>query len=93
MNILKLITASFLAVMLSMAFHAGEAKDKVKVGFIYVGPTGDHGWTYRHDIGRKQVEEAYGDKVETMYVESVKYGPDAERVMRPNGYARCRHYF
>ena len=22
-----------------------------------------------------------------------KYGPDAERVMRPNGYARCRHYF
>ena len=62
--------------------YAGEAKDKVKVGFIYVGPTGDHGWTYRHDIGRKQVEEAYGDKVETMYVESVKYGPDAERVMR-----------
>ena len=82
MNILKLITASFLAVMLSFPVYAGEAKDKVKVGFIYVGPTGDHGWTYRHDIGRKQVEEAYGDKVETMYVESVKYGPDAERVMR-----------
>ena len=39
------------------------AKDKVKVGFIYVGPTGDHGWTYRHDIGRQQVEEAYGDYV------------------------------
>ena len=72
--------ATVLAIM-SPAF-AGEAKDKVKVGFIYVGPTGDHGWTYRHDIGRQQVEEAYGDKVETFYVESVKYGPDAERVMR-----------
>ena len=21
------------------------AEDKTKVGFIYVGPTGDHGWT------------------------------------------------
>ena len=43
---------------------------------------GDHGWTYRHDIGRQQVEEAYGDKVETAFVESVPEGPDAERVMR-----------
>ena len=62
--------------------HADEPKDKVKVGFVYVGPTGDHGWTYRHDIGRQQVEEAFGDKVETSYVESVGEGPDAERVMR-----------
>ena len=36
MNILKLLTASFLAVMLSFPVYAGEAKDKVKVGFIYV---------------------------------------------------------
>ena len=41
--------------------------EPVKVGFIYVGPIGDHGWTYRHDIGRQQVEEAFGDKVETSY--------------------------
>ena len=37
---------------------AAEADDKVKVGFVYVGPVGDHGWTYRHDIGRQAVEEA-----------------------------------
>ena len=37
MNILKILTASFLAVMLSFPVYAGEAKDKVKVGFIYVG--------------------------------------------------------
>ena len=56
--------------------------EPVKVGFIYVGPIGDHGWTYRHDIGRQQVEEAFGDQVETMYLESVQYGPEAETAIR-----------
>src|SRR5210317_2561595 len=80
MNIIKTIVVAA-AVVFSMAMGASAA-DKVKVGFIYVGPIGDHGWTYRHDIGRQQVEEAYGDKVETTFVESVPEGPDAERVMR-----------
>ena len=65
----------------NIVFSAGaNLKTEVTVGFVYVGPVGDHGWTYRHDIGRQQVEEAFGDKVKTMYVENVKYGPDAERV-------------
>lgn len=66
------------------AILAGDAgaQDKIKVGFVYVGPVGDHGWTYRHDIGRQAVEEALGDSVETTFVESVKEGPDAERVIR-----------
>ena len=55
--------------------------DPLKVGFVYVGPTGDHGWTYMHDEGRKAIEAEFGDQVDTIYVESVKYGPDAERVM------------
>ncbi|MFW5679582.1 MAG: BMP family ABC transporter substrate-binding protein [Pseudomonadota bacterium] len=58
------------------------AQEPLKVGFIYVGPVGDHGWTYRHDVGRRAVEEAYGDRVETTFVESVSEGPDAERVIR-----------
>ena len=82
MKLIKLLTATMIAVVTAFSVYAGEAKDKVKVGFVYVGPTGDHGWTYRHDIGRKQVEEAYGDRVETMFVESVGYGPDAYRVMK-----------
>lgn len=72
------IISMFIGLMSSLAFAA----DPVKVGFVYVGPVGDHGWTYRHDIGRQQVEEAFGDKVKTSYVESVKYGPDAERAIR-----------
>src|SRR6056300_1656882 len=80
MNIIKTIVLAA-AVVFSMAVGASAA-DKVKVGFIYVGPIGDHGWTYRHDIGRQQVKAAYGDKVETVFVESVPEGPAAERVMR-----------
>ena len=78
MNLLKLL-AVLLSVMFFSVAHAG---DKIKVGFIYVGPIGDHGWTYRHDIGRLDVEKHFGDKVETVYLENVKYGPDAERAIR-----------
>ncbi len=52
-----------------------------KVGFVYVGPVGDGGWTYEHDQGRLAVEAEFGDAVETVFVESVPEGPDAERVM------------
>ena len=58
------------------------AGEKAKVGFVYVGPVADHGWTYRHDIGRQAIEEKLGGKVETSFVESVNEGPDAERVIR-----------
>lgn len=58
-----------------------DGHEPTKVGFVYVGPVGDGGWTYEHDQGRLAVEEAFGDKVETVYVENVPEGPDAERVM------------
>ena len=71
-----------LAVLLMPLFLVTTVSaDKLQVGFIYVGPTGDHGWTYMHDEGRKAIEKEFGDDVTTTYVESVKYGPDAERVM------------
>jgi simple sugar transport system substrate-binding protein len=57
-------------------------QDHVRAAFVYVGPVGDHGWTYRHDVGRQDVEAALGDRVTTTYVESVSEGPDAERVIR-----------
>ncbi|CUJ83989.1 Purine-binding protein precursor [Ruegeria denitrificans] len=68
------------AMALGLATSA-MAEDKTKVGFVYVGPVGDGGWTYEHDKGRLAVEEHFGDKVETVFVESVPEGPDAERVM------------
>ncbi|WP_370283136.1 BMP family ABC transporter substrate-binding protein [Pseudooceanicola sp.] len=71
------------AVALAMAATGGAAlaQEKTKVGFVYVGPIGDGGWTHEHDVGRRAVEEEFGDKVETVYVENVPEGPDAERVM------------
>ena len=54
--------------------------DPLKIGFIYVGPTGDAGWTFAHDNARKAVEQEFGDRVKTSFVESVPEGPDSERV-------------
>jgi basic membrane protein A len=47
--------------------------------FVYVGPTGDLGWTYAHDQGRLALEEM---GVETAYVELVAEGPDSARVIQ-----------
>ena len=65
-----------------LALGAANAQDATRVGFIYVGPIGDHGWTYRHDVARRAIEAEFGDAVETTYVESVAEGADAERVIR-----------
>ena len=56
--------------------------EKLKIGFMYVSPIGDGGWTYQHDLGRKAIQEKFGDKVETSFVESVPESADAERVLR-----------
>jgi basic membrane protein A len=74
-NIVGMAAAVGLA---AVTFHA-YAADKLKVGFIYVGPIGDLGWSYQHDLGRKAMEKALGDKVESTYLENVPEGADAER--------------
>ncbi len=54
----------------------------LKIGFVYVNPIGDAGWTYQHDLGRKAIESEFGGRVKTAYVENVSEGADAERVIR-----------
>jgi simple sugar transport system substrate-binding protein len=75
-----ILTSAALATGLAVG-AAGAQDDPFTVGFVYVGPIGDYGWTWTHDQGRLAVEEAYGDQVETIFAESVPEGPDAERVM------------
>src|SRR5215467_13290485 len=58
---------------------AEKPTDKLKVGFIYLGPIGDMGWTYQHEVGRQGLMKDLGDKIETTYLENVTEGPDAER--------------
>lgn len=57
------------------------AEDPMKVGFVYVGPVGDHGWSYEHDQGRLEMEKHFNGKVQTTFVENVPEGADAERVI------------
>ncbi|HBB85438.1 MAG TPA: BMP family ABC transporter substrate-binding protein, partial [Sulfitobacter sp.] len=78
MKLSTLMTSAALALGLA---SGAVAQDKTKVGFVFVGPVGDGGWTYEHNQGRLAVEEEFGDKVETVFVESVAEGPDSERVM------------
>ncbi len=59
-----------------------KAGEPLKIGFVYVSPIGDAGWTFQHDTGRKEMEKALGGKVTTKYIESVPEGADAERVIR-----------
>ena len=56
--------------------------EPLKAAWVYVGPVGDAGWTFAHDLGRKAVEAKFGDKVKTSFVEKVPEGADAERVIR-----------
>jgi basic membrane protein A and related proteins len=76
----RLVALALAAATLIGAAHAQSAP--LKAGFIYIGPTGDHGWTYAHDQGRKAIETRFGGKVATTFVENVPETADAERVIR-----------
>jgi basic membrane protein A len=78
----RTLLASVAAATLALGGAAfADGHEKTKVGFVYVGPIGDGGWTYEHDKGRLAVEAHFGDKVETIFQENVPEGADAERVM------------
>lgn len=78
---MKKLLAIFCAIMLMVLTACGQsqtststdssASEKIKVGFIYIGHINDGGFTQAHDTGRLALEEALGDKVETVYQEAV----------------------
>ncbi|WGG50305.1 BMP family ABC transporter substrate-binding protein [Rugamonas sp. DEMB1] len=74
--------ASIAATLGLAAAVPAHAEEPFKVGFIYIGPVGDAGWTYAHDQGRLALEKALGAKIKTTYVENVPEGADSERVIR-----------
>ena len=59
---------------------ATSEKDTLKVGFVYVGPVGDGGWTTAHDEGRRKMEQAL-PWVQTTHLDSVPEGADAARAI------------
>lgn len=61
---------------------AVAAAEPLKIGFMYVSPVGDGGWTFQHEKARLALQAEFGDQIQTSLVESVPEGPDAERVLR-----------
>jgi simple sugar transport system substrate-binding protein len=81
----RMTLAALAAGALALAVPAAaqpKAGEPLKIGFVYVSPIGDAGWTFQHDTGRKEMEKRLAGKVTTKYIESVPEGPDAERVIR-----------
>ncbi len=76
-----LLGTSLVAGATPAVLRSAAAAGPLGVGFIYVGPIGDLGWSYQHDVGRKELQAALGDKIKTTFVENVPEGPDAERVL------------
>ena len=74
-----LLAATAVVLATGASLFGASAADKLKVGFIYLGPVGDLGWTYQHDLGRLAMVKEFGDKIETTYLENVSEGPDSER--------------
>lgn len=67
---LAALAAAALAACSSNESTPDAGAEPTKVGFIYVGPRGDYGWTKSHEDGRQYLEN-YGKNVKTLFVESV----------------------
>ena len=92
-TILKGGAALGFATMLGGKMALAQGLEKAKVGFVYVGPIGDGGWTFQHHQGALAVQEAYGDKVEIVWQENVPEGADAERVLTQMALSGCNIIF
>jgi len=72
--VVLLLVASMVMITLAgcgSTSSSDDSSDVTKVGFIYVGPADDGGWTEVHDNGRAAMEEYFDGQVETFTKENV----------------------
>jgi len=81
-NLARGLLAVMLAAAAAFSNAQAPARPPLKVGFVFVSPIGDAGWTYQHNQGRLAMERALGKQVQTTAIEAVAEGADSERVMR-----------
>lgn len=82
-NVLIIIlTVSLCALLLSGCgkTSAGRADGEIVMGFIYIGPIGDGGWTYAQDQARLEIERELG--IRTIFQENVAEGPEVKDIVR-----------
>ena len=58
------------------------AADPLKIGYIYLGPIGDFGWTWAHNKGRLAMDEALKGQIVSSYVENVKEDASAIPILK-----------
>ena len=79
--------------VLTLVSGAALLAAPTKIGFVYVSPVGDAGWTFQHDQGRKEMEKNLAGQVTSQVVENVPEGADAERVIRELITSGCKIVF
>ena len=93
LNRRTLLKTGAAAAALPLVGSRAFAQEKLKVGFVFLGPIGDYGWTWAHNKGREALEAALGDQVETVYVENVAEDASAIPVMRDLAQQGCKLIF
>ncbi len=84
----NLVHSAIAAAVLGAAFGA-QAAPPLQACFVYVTPVGQAGWTYQHDLGRRELQRALGERVHTRAVADVAEGADSERVLRELAGSGC----
>ena len=80
---MRIIGLNFTALLFGLSIACTTMADEpLKVGFVFIGPVQDDVWSYGHNEARLAVDEEFGNRVQTTYVESVPEGEDAVPVIR-----------
>lgn len=79
-QLLKISILSACLSIISSGVYAQEktSDEKLKIGFVYIGPIGDFGYSYQHEMGRQALIEKFGDRIETTILENIPEN-DSER--------------
>jgi basic membrane protein A len=83
---------AFAAGLLALLGTASAA-EPLHTCFLYSNPIGESGWTYQHELARKELVAAMGSRITAKYVENIAEGPDAERVIRNFVQEGCKLIF
>lgn len=58
-----------------------SATKPIKIAFIHSKDGGTSSWTYAHELGRRHVEEVFGERIETFCMDSISAGADCYRAI------------
>ena len=78
----------------SQAELAPVSKDEIKVGFVYISDSSDMGYTYNHELGTKEMQEALGlrdDQIISKY--NVPEGAECDTALRELAESGCNIIF